>query len=372
MEGQRVILSRYVMKQIVVAWASIAAVLLIVMVASRFASVLNFAAKGDVPKDLLLNVVLLSSLRYLVILMPVSLLLAIMLALGRMYSENEMAAMFGCGVALGTLYRAVLLLAVAVGALTAWLAFGVGPWAGQRADYLVKDSRHLLQFSPFEPGKFQTFAGGQAVFYTSALDDDGRRLGHVFVQSQRADGQLNTVVADHGEQQIDAQTGERLVVLYDGVRYLGANGQADYDVTHFRQLSLRIAPPPFRYVVSQRQLQPTRALLHSRDPADQAELQARIALPISVLILALLAVPLSHLRPRQGRYSKIVAGVVVYLVYANLVGVAQAWIAHGKLPAVPGLWWIHAAVLGVAMILVARQAGYLPLRRSRVVVELDR
>lgn len=366
------ILSRYVLKQIVVAWMSIATVLLVIMMASRFASVLNFAAKGDVPKDLLFNVVLLSSLRYLVILMPVSLLLAIMLALGRMYSDNEMAAMFGCGVALGTLYRTVLALALAVAALTAWLAFSVGPWAGQRADFLVKDSRHLLQFSPFEPGKFQAFAGGQAVFYTASLDDDGHRLGHVFVQSQRADGQLDTVVADRGEQRVNAQSGERIVMLLDGVRYLGANGQADYDVTHFKQLSLRIAPPPFRYVVSQRQLQPTRALLHSHDAADQAELQARIALPVSVLILALLAVPLSHLRPRQGRYSKVVAGVVVYLVYANLVGIGQAWLARGKLPALPGLWIIHATMLGIALLGVARQAGYPSLRGRRSAEELDR
>src|ERR1700757_778629 len=106
------ILDRYLMREAATAWFGVTFVLLAIMLSTRFASVLNFAAKGDLPRDLLFNVVLLSTLRYLVILVPASLLLAIMLSLGRLYSDNEIAAMTGCGVGLWRLYRPFLWLAV--------------------------------------------------------------------------------------------------------------------------------------------------------------------------------------------------------------------------------------------------------------------
>lgn len=366
------ILSRYILKEIFLAWLAITFVLLVIMIASRFANVLNFVAKGDISSNLLFIVAMLSSLRYLVILMPVSLLLAIMVALGRMYSENEMAAMTGCGVGMGRLYRPIVLLAVFIAALTALLSFGVGPWAGRQADYMAKDSRALLKFSPFDPGRFESLAGGRATFYTASLSPDGKQLGEIFVQTHKAGEAPGTVVAAGGVQKIDEQSGERVVVLHDGTRYVGRPGNADFRIMHFARLLLRVAPPPFHYVNNQRQLKPTLALMGTNDPADAAELQARIAMPLSVLILALLAVPLSYLRPRRGRYSKIVVGMIIYLAYANLIGVARTWIAKGQLNPTLGLWWIHGVVLVIALLLVATRAGWIrwrwpwPLRRRAV------
>jgi len=359
------ILSRYLLRETAIAWLAVVSMLLIIMVATRFASVLNFAAKGDIPADLLVRVAMLSSLRYLMLLMPVALLLAVMLALGRLYSDNEIAAMAGCGVSLGGLYRPVLLLALLLAVGTAALSFEIGPWAGRQADSLIKHSRQLLQFAPFDPGKFQTLAGGRAVFYTASVSADGAKLGQVFVQLRDGPDAESTVIAATGAQTLDAATGQRVVTLHDGYRYAGEPGRPAFDVAHFKSLTLRLAPPPFRYVNSQRQLAGTRTLLGSRDPADRAELQSRIAAPLSVLILALLALPLSRLRPRQGRYSRLVVGVLVYLVYANLIGFGQTWIAKGKLSPLLGLWWVHLLALTLALVLIARQQGWRLPQKAR-------
>lgn len=358
------ILSRYLLKETALAWLAVASMLLLIMVSTRFASVLNFAAKGEIPADLLVRVAMLSSLRYLMILMPVSLLLAIMLALGRLYSDNEIAAMGGCGVSLGGLYRPVILLALILTVVTALLSFQVGPWAGRQADYLVKHSRKLMQTALFDPGKFQTLDSGKAMFYTASVNDGGRSFGQVFAQLRDRNGGESTLIAASGEQALDARTGDRMVVLHDGTRYSGVPGQGNYDISQFKTLRLRVAPPPFRYINTQRQLATTSSLLTRHDPADRAELQARIASPLSVLILALLALPLSYLRPRQGRYTKIVLGILVYLVYANLIGVGQTWIAKGKLSPDIGLWWIHGLALLLALLLYAHRQGWrLPVRR---------
>ena len=350
----RRILDRYLFREVLTAWAAVTFILLAIMIATRFASVLGVAAKGELPRELLLNVALLSSLRYLVILIPVSLLLAIMLSLGRLYSDNEIAAMTACGSGLGRLYRPFLGLAAGLTALTAALSFSIGPWAGRQADFLVKDAKRLVQFTPFEAGQFKTVAGGRAVFYTDAISPDGRDLGKVFAELEEADG-ASVVVADHGTQQIDATTGERVVELSTGHRYFGTPGTASYDVVRFDALTLRLSPPPFSYINNQRKLKATGALWGSADAEDQAELHFRIAAPVSVLILALLAVPLAHLKPRQGRYSKIVFGILVYLIYSNLLGVGQAWIGKGQVSPLIGLWWAHGLVLGAALWMIRQR-----------------
>lgn len=350
----RQILDRYLLREVLASWAAVTFILLSIMIATRFASVLGVAAKGELPRELLLNVALLSSLRYLVILIPVSLLLGIMLSLGRLYSDNEISAMTAGGSGLGRLYRPFLGLAVALTGLTAALSFSIGPWAGRQADFLVKDAKRLIQFTPFEAGQFKTVSGGRAVFYTDSISADGSQLGRVFAQIEESNGS-SVVVSDHGTQVIDPVSGERVITLDDGYRYFGTPGTSNYDRVQFQALSLRVSPPPFSYVNNQRKLTPTSELWGSADRQDQAELHFRIAAPVSVLILALLAVPLSHLKPRQGRYSKIVFGILVYLVYANLLGVGQAWIGKGQIPSGVGLWWAHALVLAAALWMIRRR-----------------
>ncbi|MDE2149936.1 MAG: LPS export ABC transporter permease LptF [Gammaproteobacteria bacterium] len=358
------ILYRYLWRETALAWLAVTGALLAIMMSTRLASVLNFAAKGVVPKDLLLQLTGLQSLRYLVILMPVSLLLAIMLALGRMYSDNEVPAMLVCGQRLRALYRPFVTLSVLLALVTAALALVVGPWAGREADYLVKDGHRLLQLNPFEASRFVTLYNGRAVFYTTSVDAQGAQLGAVFGQVREPDGNA-LITATRGDQRVDPASGERSIKLHDGWRYVGVPGRRSYNVVHFDTLTLRLSPPPFIYVNQQRQLARTSELLASRDPADRAELAARIAAPVSLLVLALLAVPLSQIKPRRSRYSKVVLGVLAYIAYVNLIGIGQHWIARGNVPAVLGLWWVHGVALAAALWLIMRQHGWRPGRAAR-------
>lgn len=358
------ILGRYLLREGFGAWVAVTLVLLAIMLATRFARFLAEAAAGALPREFLLKVVALSSLQYLVILIPVSLLLAILLSLGRMYRDQEIAALTGCGVGPLTLYRPFLGLALGVSALTAVLSFQVGPWAGRQADYLVKDAQRLMQFTPFEPGVFREVAGGRAVFYTAGMNETGDKLQTVFALFY-GDRGPSVITAQRGAQERDPQSGDRIVRLEQGYRYDGTPGQADYDVVKFDTLSTRVAPPAVLYTTSRRKIQETGKLLASADVQDQAELQWRIAAPVSVLLLALLAVPLAYASPREGRYGKLVIGLLAYLIYTNLLAVGQAWIAKGFMPTTVGLWWVHALALALAVWLIARRMGWIPPRRVR-------
>ena len=351
------ILQRYLLREAAVAWIAVTVVLLAIMLATRFARYLAVAASGKLPKELLMQVVALSSLQYLMILIPVSLLLAIMLALGRLYKDQEMSAMTACGISSAQFYRPFVMLALILSFIAGALSFAIGPWAGRRADYLVEDARWLVQFNPFEPGQFRDVAGGRGVFYTDRVDETGQHLGMVFAQI-RERGVTSIVTARQGQQQMSAR-GERQLELKDGFRYVGEPGRADYDVVGFSSFNTRVQLPEFIYRSDERKLKRTSALIDSRDPADRAELHWRLAAPISVFLLALMAVPLSYLAPRQGRYAKLVAGILIYLLYSNLLGLGQAWIAKSMVPPAVGLWWAHALAAGFALWLLARREGWL-------------
>jgi lipopolysaccharide export system permease protein len=350
------ILDRYLLTEATAAWIAVTFVLLSIMLSTRFTRALAQAAAGNLPKELLFEVAALSSLQYLVILIPFSLMLAIMLALGRLYRDSEVAAMMGCGVGMDGLYRPFLVLGVVLAALTALLAFHVGPWAGRTSDYLVKNAARLIQYNPFEAGQFKEVAAGRAVFYTASAGAQGGELGQVFAQINESSGS-SVLISRSGRQQV-GDDGRREVVLHEGYRYKGEPGSAVFDIMRFDEFRTYESPPDFFYMNSKRSLQPTANLVGSGDPEDQAELAWRMAAPVSVFILGLLAVPLSHVGPRQGRYGKLVLGIVIYVVYAQLMGLGQTWIAKGYVPGAVGLWWIHALVLTVAIVLTLRRLGW--------------
>ena len=356
-------LDRYILRETAAATLAVTLVLLAIMLSARFARFLGLVATGELPRDVLALVVGLSSVQYLVLLIPAALLLAVMLTLGRLYKDSEVAAMMGCGVSLGGLYRPFLWLSALMALITAFLAFEAGPWAGRQVDYISKDARRLVQYTPFEPGRFKT-VGGRAVFYTEQLDQDGQNLTTVFARLQEVEGE-SIVMARSGRQLIDPASGERKVTLLAGSRYTGEPGKADFEIIAFDEFETRITPPPFLYSSSKRKLSSTSELLASDNREDKAELAWRIAAPISVFVLGLLAVPLAYLRPRQGRYGKLVIGIVLYLVYSNLMGLGQAWIGKGQVPAFIGLWWVHFIFASAGLMLFAQRQGWLERWRRR-------
>jgi lipopolysaccharide export system permease protein len=121
---------------------------------------------------------------------------------------------------------------------------------------------------------------------------------------------------------------------------------------HFAEHTIPVQVPVVTDVVKNLEAQPSRALWESDDPNKRAELHWRVAMPVSCIVLTLLAVPLSRLRPRQGRYARVWVAVVIYFLYQNLITVGKVWIARGSIPELVGLWWTHAAVAVLALLVI--------------------
>jgi lipopolysaccharide export system permease protein len=241
---------------------------------------------------------------------------------------------------------------IAVG--LAWLVFVQVPQADGQAQLLRQSALKEAQFGQLDAGRFKAFSGGDAVFYAERVDAEGV-LHNVFVQRESA-GRIEVALADTATYSKAAPNGVHLVTLFNGRRYEGVPGRNDFRVIEFREHGIPIETPSDVAGTQDPDTKPTRDLLGSDAPSDIAQLQYRTSTPLMALVLTLVAVPLSRLRPRQGRYARVGFAIVVYFVYSNLLYAAKVWLEKGDLPPVVGVWWVHAAALALGLYLVVREA----------------
>ena len=133
-------------------------------------------------------------------------------------------------------------------------------------------------------------------------------------------------------------------------------GRADFRRVRFAEHGIPVRVPGPGEGRERRDGLPTAMLLGSSDLRDVSELQWRFSLPTMVLVLSLLAVPLSALRPRQGRYARVALALLVYFVYSNLLSASRVWIEKGQLDPRIGVWWVHLAVAVLGLWLLHRQS----------------
>jgi lipopolysaccharide export system permease protein len=282
------------------------------------------------------------------------LLLAVVLTLGRLYHDSEMAALQACGFGPARLLVPLFCFAGAITVGLAWLVFVQVPQADREAQLLRQSAMKAAQFGQLDAGRFRSFSGGDAVFYAERVDPEGV-LHNVFVQRETA-GRFEVALADTATYSKAAPNGAHLVTLFNGRRYEGVPGRDDFRVIEFREHGIPIATPANAVGSKDPDTKPTRELLGSDAPSDIAQLQFRASTPLMALVLTLLALPLSRLRPRQGRYARVGVAIVVYFVYSILLSATKVWVEKGDLPPAVGVWWVHAAALTLGLYLVARDA----------------
>lgn len=357
-------LDRYVLREVVVSWAAVSLVLLCVLVGNQVAQVLGQAAEYRYPLRVVRELIWLTSVQNLGVVVPVGLLLGVMLALGRLYHESEMAAIRACGIGPLRVLRPILLFALVIGAALAWLSLSLAPAAFDVAQGLRRDALRAAQFGALVPGRFHSFAGGTGVFYAESVNAAGE-LEKVFVE-RTVQGHQEIALAARARHFVEEGGLLQVIVLYDGERYEGTPGVARLRRMEFREhgIPIRLGDPvtgPARV-----ETRSSGDLWRSRLPEETAEFQWRVSLPLMAIVLTLLAVPLAELRPREGRYARVGYAILLYFIYVNLLTAARSWLEKGTLHAFPGLWWPHALLLAVAGALMARQAypGLLRWRRT--------
>jgi lipopolysaccharide export system permease protein len=293
-------------------------------------------------------------------------LLGVLLAFGRLYHDSEMAAALACGVGPSILYRPVTILTVAVTLAMTALTLYVGPHALGRTLSLRSAAFQQGQFAPVAPGRFRTFGAGDVVVYAENVADDGTLI-NVFIERERGGGKVEVALAPRAKHSVDSNGMTHTITLYDSERFELVPGSPRYLKVKSDEIMIPVEVPKLSDAITRLDSVPTGELIGSADRDKRAELEWRIAMPVMCLVLTFIAVPLSELRPREGRYARVAGGILIYFVYSNFLSGGKVWIARGTMPSWLGLWWVHAVVVALAVLLIygprwIARARYKPLR----------
>lgn len=358
------IFERAIRREFAQAAAGISIVLLAILTSSQLIRLLKDAAGGRIAPEAVASLLGFSALNFMPVLLSLTLFVSVLLSLSRAYRDSEMVVWFSCGRPLTDWLRPVLKFALPIVLAIAVLSSFLSPWANQsRSEYRQKLSARS-ELSQVSPGVFREVKKGQRVFFVEAMADDASQVANVFLASIQQ-GQLGVVMSNSGYQEV-AENGDRFVVLERGRRYEVEPGTPQFKIMEFERYRVRIEDATAEPAERSARGMPIHELVLDDSNRARAELLWRIGMPVSALILALLAIPLSFVNPRAGRSANMLIAVLVYAIYSNLISVTQAWVAQGKLSFWLGVWAVHAVMLVPLIVLFYRRiAVVMPWKRGR-------
>ncbi|MDH3608388.1 MAG: LPS export ABC transporter permease LptF [Gammaproteobacteria bacterium] len=347
-------LNRYFSKELAQTFAGVSTVLLLVIVGQSFVSLLAKVMKGKLPADVVVSMLGLGILKSAILLIPFALLLTIMLTLGRYYRDSEIYAIKASGIGSSSLLRYASLIFIPLIAFLFYLSIYSAPWAEQQIETIKQKAGGLTDIYSLTPGQFIESNQGNWVIFVEQSDRESGEVKNVFIYD-RKEGNVAIETARHAEQKNLAELGGESLILKKGQRYEGTPGEGGFTLLSFDQHAVRIPEFDLNVDIQDSEFKSTTELLESKQLPDIAEFQWRISVPIAAILLALLAFPLSVTNPRQGRFAGLAIAIVIYLIYSNLLILAETWVADGKLHTVPGMFAVHAAMLVLVIILSFRQ-----------------
>ncbi len=360
------IVDRYVLSEVLKALLAILATLMLIVASMLFLRTLEEVNLGALNADLVLRFLGLQLTRDAATLLPPSFFLAALGSLSRLARDSELVALNACGIGPRRLYRALFLLALPVALITGWFALALQPWAAAGiAEIRLQQKEQATQIAGLQAGRFYTEEGGEVVVYVGSVAK-GKGLERVFILDQRGETK-RIVVSETGRHRLDDQTGDHLVTLTDGHRFDGNPGEGNFLIGRFHEYQLRIegtgAPAQ---TVTKRSATPSLDLLDSADRADRAELEHRIAAPLAIFTLTLIAVPLVAISPRQKTTGRLFLAFLAYFAFFNLQQLAETWLGNGTTPIWLTSFWYQVLVLALVYLVMLPEAGWYKALRERL------
>ncbi len=316
-------------------------ILIAIALVTLFVRLLGDAARGELANEAVLAYLGFSLLHFLPVLLTVAIFIGAMLTLMRYWRDNEMAIWLSSGLSLNGWIRPMLAFAVPLALILVLLTNSIIPWAANKKDDYKAELLSRDDTSLVVPGIFAESKSGDRVFFVESLNPLAGTVRNVFMQS-RDSGKLGVVVAAEGVQRV-MDDGTRFLVLSRGRRYEGEPGQAEYRIIQFDRYWIRLDPVDVKAKQRERNIRQlsTAALWKSTDANASGELAGRFNVPLSLLVLAMLAIPLGYVNNRSKRSYGLIAALLVFFIYHNLLSVTQTWIAQGKLGLVVGMLAAH-------------------------------
>lgn len=332
---------------------SVLSVIVVIIVSKRFIKILEKAIEGVISSETLIHVLGLKMISAAIAFLPAALFMAVLMVVGRMYRDQEMAAVFSAGGSSGIIYRSLYVLVLPLMLISFALSFYTGPWAEATVKELMHEDEKSADIRGIAAGRFSEYQHGDLVFYVEDLAKDGI-MHQVFVQ-HRQGNKVSIFNAESGN--LENRPGGLYLILENGRRTQGNPGQADYVIEEFAEYAVRLEEKETVLNYDHESIA-TGKLLGSTEVPDIAELQRRFSIPAGVFVLSLLAVPLAQTAPRGGVYGNVLVAFLIYFTYGNFIRVSHSWVIKGHIPLWFGAVWVHVLLMILAFVLLMRLFGW--------------
>lgn len=335
-------------------------VLITVVMTMMLIRTLGQAARGSVsPSDVML-VMGFTVLGQLPTILTLSLFVATVATLSRMYRDSEMVIWFASGRGLISLLSPLLRFSWPVMLVIATLSLAIWPWANRQIQELKAQYEQRSDLDRIAPGEFQESANGTRVFFIDRTTSDAGEANNVFIASSE---QNRETVTSARSARMEIRDGERLVLLNDGQRLETALDKPGLKVSEFVEYGTRIGSSSSS---SQEELsiktRGTLDLLKDAQPAYRAELGWRLGLAMAAFNFVVLGLAIAVVNPRAGRSGSLAFALFSFVMYYNLMTVGQSWVAAGRLGVTTYMLALHGGTLVLGLALLAARHNNWSLR----------
>jgi lipopolysaccharide export system permease protein len=325
-------------------------VLVTLVLTNLMIRVLGNAASGTAnPKDALVLIGL-GMINYLPILLTASVFVAILMVLTRWYKDSEMVIWQTAGISLLKILRPILNFTAPIAVAIAVLSIFASPWASEKSATIKQRFQQRDDISMLAPGQFRESSGNNRVFFIESMNPETDVIKNVFVTDFGKERQLVAVAKEGFIQNL--QTGEKQLILETGRRYEGTPGNTDFRITEFDKYTVKLEDKVVDPIINGPRTLPAWVLIQDLNKAHLGEILWRIGLPLMVFVFAIIAIPLSYMDPRRGRYTALIMAVLLYFTYSNLLKLMQAWVTTGKLSFSIGWWLLHVVIALIGLTLI--------------------
>lgn len=346
------IITRYITREILRPFALICGVLLLLMVSYSALVLLADAESNLVPGDLLVVLIISKTIAAFELFLPLALYITLLLGLGKLYSEQEISALQASGMSVFGLMKSLMPLIVSITILTAVVAIFVRPWAYDLRYSAKFQAQQTYDFEHLEEGYFYENKDSGQVYFVRGIDANNDIKQDIFIY-QPKDEASQIIYAEEGFTKEGLDKLSPIMVFKNGSAYQLTKSDAD-TLIDFNKFTIepknkQIAPPSFK-----RKAAPTQYLASSIDKNEQAEFQWRVTSAFKALLLALIAILLAKTSPRQGRFGKLILGILFFFFIHASSLVMKAWMEQGVLSPMPGMWSVVIILLVFTAVLSKR------------------
>ena len=359
------IIFRYLLKEVAKTQLAVFLVIMTIFISNKFVRVLDDASEGGIPGHLVMTFIGLKIPDLAGMILPLSFFLGVLLAYGRIYAENEMTVLHACGVSEWYVVRVTLILGVVTAIITGIFTLYLSPMAAEY-EYQVKDQIAADSgLSSLIAGRFQTTGNKKAVVFIHEKNRDDNTFEKVFVAQLPDQSTPNASVIDSSlvyaatGQVVEEETGSQRLILSAGTRYQNDIKNKEFRQVAFDKYYIQIQDQKVAHKRRKLSAIPTAELYQDQTPETSAESQWRIAFPLACIIMTLVAVPLSVVNPRQGKFGKMLPALLLFLSYFLLLTAIRSGIEKGSVPQYIGLWPVHfiVLILGFSLLVKGRKSG---------------